>query len=532
MKTPNFPFARLLFISISYLLFFLPVSAQITFQKTYGGTVMDLGIGTQQTTDGGYIITGYTNSFNAGNYAIYLIKTSANGDTLWTKTFGGVSNDYGYSVQQTIDGGYALTGMTGSFDVGGGDIYLLKTDAGGNSLWTKTFGGTGSDEGHAVHQTLDGGYIIIGSTRSFGAGSSDVYLIKTNGSGDTLWTKTYGGADNEYGNSVQQTADEGYIIMASTLSFGTGNSDFYLIKTDADGDTLWSKTFGGTANDFGISIQQTMDGGYILVGSTYSFGMGLSDVYLIKTDSTGNTLWTKTFGGTNYDYGISVHQTIGGEFIVAGSTFNFGGGVYLIKTDANGDSLWTKTLGIGSGLEGNSIQQTADGGFIITGDLPSGGPANVYLIKTDSLGNSGCNQSNTTTIVTTPATQVTSPITIVTSPSTIVTSPTPPVGSGATVTTICISVGINEITKDNLFSISPNPFTSEISIAVQKQNTTQATILIKNILGQMVFEKEMKTPKQEIKIGLSFLERGIYLVEVVADGSPDSYREVRKIVKE
>jgi len=208
--------------------------------------------------------------------------------TSWWRTYGGTGSDYGYSVQQTLDGGYIVAGSTGSFGAGGGDFYLIKTDASGDALWTRIYGGTGYDYGYSVQQTLDGGYIIAGYTQSSGAGSYDVYLIKTSASGDTLWTRTYGGADGDGGFSVQQTSDTGYIITGYTYSFGAESTDVYLIKTDASGDTLWTRTYGGTGYDYGRSVRQTLDGGYIIAGYTHSFGAGCDDVYLIKTDANGN----------------------------------------------------------------------------------------------------------------------------------------------------------------------------------------------------------------------------------------------------
>jgi hypothetical protein len=260
-------------------------------EQTFGGGDDDVGYSVQQTTDGGYIITGGTSSFGNGSSDVYLIKTDGSGTEQWTKTFGGTDHDYGFSVQQTTDGGYIITGRTGSF--GNADVYLIKTDGSGTEQWTKTFGGTDYEEGWSVQQTTDGGYIITGQTESFGNGYYAVYLIKTDGSGTEQWTKTFGGTDIDRGYSVQQTTDGGYIITGWTSSFGNGSSDVYLIKTDGSGTEQWTKTFGGTDNDNARSVQQTTDGGYIITGWTESFGNGYHDVYLIKTDGNGNV--TSTF---------------------------------------------------------------------------------------------------------------------------------------------------------------------------------------------------------------------------------------------
>jgi hypothetical protein len=190
----------------------------------------------QQTTDGGYIVAGGTSSIGAGNSDVYLIKTDANGNTLWTKTFGGTGDEYAYAVQQTTDGGYIVAGDTNSFGAGNRDWYLIKTDANGNTLWTKTFGGTAVDYATAVQQTMDGGYIVAGITNSFGAGNADAYLIKADTNGNTLWTKTFGGTDYDTAYAVRQTADGGYIVAGGTVSFGAGTGDMYLIKTDASGN--------------------------------------------------------------------------------------------------------------------------------------------------------------------------------------------------------------------------------------------------------------------------------------------------------
>jgi len=276
----------------------IPMVSGQTFQKTFGGFGNEKANSIQQTLDGGFIITGGTENFAPTAPDVYLIKTDANGDTMWTKTFGGDSIDEGWSVQQTADGGYIIAGNTQSFGAASESVYLIKTDAIGNILWSKIYGGCCPQSAYSVQQTSDNGYIIVGETTSFGAGSSDVYLIKTNSIGDTLWTRTFGETGYDIGSSVQQTIDGGYIIGGFTCSFGIG-CDAYLIKTDFNGNKLWANIYGGIQGETGNSVQQTSDSGYVIVGSTNSFGQGVEEVFLIKTNSIGDTLWTRTFGGVN-----------------------------------------------------------------------------------------------------------------------------------------------------------------------------------------------------------------------------------------
>jgi len=384
---PFFPRLLLLtsHLSLLTLLLVSPVFSQQRWERTYGGANYDVGRSVHQTQDGGFIVTGSSNSFGAG-MQVYLIKTNGSGDTLWTRNYGGASSDYGNSVQQTQDGGYIVTGESRL----SAQVYLVKTDGSGDTLWTKTYGGGSGDYGNSVQQTQDGGYIIAGYTESFGM-IYKVYLIKTNASGDTLWTRVFGQEDINKGNSVQQTTDGGYIVAGWCYNLSTGTSQVYLVKTNAQGDTLWTKTYGRYGIFCGSGIQTT-DQGYIITGYTNFFGNAVQ-VYLIKTNALGDTLWTKTYGGASNDWGSSIRQTSDGGYIIAGYTSSYGAGdldVYLIKTNASGDTLWTKTFG-GTGPDyGESVQQTLDGGYIIAGLTYSfGDSAQVYLIKTDANGSSG-----------------------------------------------------------------------------------------------------------------------------------------------
>ena len=267
----------------------------------------------------------------------------------WSQVFGGPEYEWGNSVAQTSDGGYIVTGTTYSYGAGNGDIWLIKTDADGNQEWDELFGGSEVEYGESVAETSDGGYIVVGSTMSYATGHSDVWLIKTDAHGVEEWSELFGGSDEDHGDSVAQTSDGGYIIAASTQSYGAGSSDVWLIKTDAHGVEEWSELFGGSEWDFGESVAQTSDGGYIITGCTESYGAGGSDAWLIKTDAHGAEEWSELFGGTSYDGGYSVAVTSDGGYIIAGDTASDGSGgsdVWLIKLS---DSDTQVTPGDGNG---------------------------------------------------------------------------------------------------------------------------------------------------------------------------------------
>ena len=348
-----------------------------SWEKKFGGDDSEYAHDVQQTTDGGYIVCGRYNN------GALLFKTDSQGDSLWSQVFNVSGNGQAESVQQTADGGYIVCGWGGS-NSSYNDVWLIKTDLMGNQQWAKEFGGSDDERAYSVQQTFDGGYIITGSTQSFGNGSNDLYLIKTDGNGDSLWAKIYGGITSEWGYSVQQTSDGGYIIG------GTSSGDVWLIKTDSQGDSLWSETLGGSEFDQANSVQQTSDGGYIICGTTGNVIEGASDVLLIKTDSQGDSLWAKSLNGAQ---GYSVQQTSDGGYIICGTQHaGLSYDVYLVKTDINGNVIWNTTFGEFSTRDkGFSVQQTADGGYIICGQMQisdggGGSQIDIYLIKTNSQG--------------------------------------------------------------------------------------------------------------------------------------------------
>jgi hypothetical protein len=504
-------------LNVSLVALFTQPAYAVKFAKTYGGASYDWAFSVQQTSDGGYILAGYTSSFGAGGYDIFLIKTDANGNISWAKTYGGTSYDGAHSVQQTSDGGYIVAGLTYSFGAGGYDIFLIKTDANGNISWAKTYGGTSYDGAHSVQQTSDGGYIVAGGTRSFGAGSEDIFLIKTDANGNRIWAKTYGGTNDDYASSVQQTSDGGYIVAGITWSFGAGWRDIFLIKTDANGNRIWAKTYGGTNQDFAHSVQQTSDGGYIVAGLTYSFGAG-GDIFLIKTDASGNVQWAKTYGGTNDDYAYSVQQTSDGGYIVAGGTRSFGAGavdIFLIKTDANGNISWAKTYGGTEYDRASSVQQTSDGGYIVAGGTRSFGAGlnDVFLIKTDASGNIGPSCSIVRSVISTVNTV--SPT--VNTPTPSVSSPSPTVNSvSPTLTSLTPIVNAPcPLSDDNELGISEScqivsGIITQYKGGIKVSGSGEFDVKVYNVSGVIV---KSARGKNEVKLELS---RGVYFVEVVS----------------
>jgi hypothetical protein len=379
---------HIILITIIVLTLLVNVFSQpdILWTKTYGFGGFDIGRSVIETDDEGFIIIGTKEMFSGSGYDVWLLKTNAIGDTLWTKAIGGGLDDEGGDIQLTRDGGYIITGYTRSYGGGERDVWLIKTNSYGDTLWTRTFGMNNTDWAFSVYPTLDDGFIISGTTASQGAGSTDVWLIKTDSLGHTLWTKTFGGTDADDGYCVQQTSDGNYIIVAYTFSFGVGSADIWLIKTNDLGDTLWTRTYGGNQDDHGWSVRETSDSGYIIVGTTGSYGAGFRDVWIIKTDLNGDTLWTKTYGGGSSEWGFSVEQLSDDGYIISAYTSSFGAGskdAWIIRTDFKGDTIWTKTIGGAEEDQAWSILQTSDYGYIITGFTKSfgSGEEDLWLIK-------------------------------------------------------------------------------------------------------------------------------------------------------
>jgi hypothetical protein len=206
-------------------------------------------------------------------------------EEVWNGTFGGPGHEVGGPISATGDGGYVLTGMTESYGAGNGDLWLLKVDRDGRKVWDQAFGGGGVDVGESVMETEDGGIVVAGYTTSFGAGGKDAWLLKADADGNEEWDENLGGPDDDAAWSVVETEDGGIVLLGYTDSYGIGKFDVWLLKTDADGVEVWNRTFGGPGDDEGMAVGVARDGGLIIAGRTDSYGVGGRDAWLIKADA-------------------------------------------------------------------------------------------------------------------------------------------------------------------------------------------------------------------------------------------------------
>ena len=446
----------------------------ITWTQMYSGGMYDWAWAVLETSDEGYIMVGDTQSAGAGSWDIGLIKTDVNGITEWTQTYGGIYEDRGQSIQHTTDGGYIILGTTDSYGAGSYDIWLVKIDNLGNEEWTQTFGGTSCDWGYYVEQTSDDGYIITGATDPDTYWIYDVFLIKTDSEGNAEWTKTFDGDDShDVGHCVKQTSEGGYIITGYTYR---ESSDLWLIKTDANGNIEWDNTYGDIdLPEQGYSVIQSNDE-YIVTGFAkpeYETSVEY-DVWILKTDIDGNEIWSKTYGGTEDDRSFDIKPTSDNNYIIAGFTNSCSEVeppnyyMWLLKIDNEGDTLWTKTIGdetFNRSRRARSVIQISDGSYVVAGDRYAGlddGEYNYYLVKLNPEGD----------------------------------------------------VEINEKiqTEDN-FTCYPNPTTGIVNINFAKiSNFGKVKVEITNINGQII--RQLTIDKEQLTINLSEHPKGIYFIKI------------------
>lgn len=507
----------LLFMSI----FSIELDGQTVFQNTSIGN-NDFLFSTVNKDASGLLSLGYSNRFGAGEFDFYLINMDKDGVILWSKSYGGKRTDLGYSVAQAQDDGFVLAGASQSFGMGGADVLFIKIDPDGEVVWSKTYGGSGWDEAYEVTPTADGGYVLAGRTNSFGSGDGDAYCVKVNSFGDELWSRTYGGVNNEDAQQIKQTADSGFIIVGHTQSFGAGNADVYLVKTDAAGNVEWTKTYGGPNYDYGNSVQQTADGGYIVSGQTNSFGFNNGEVLLLKVDESGTVLWSRTYGGSNVDYSHYVIQNPAGGFTITGQTNSFGGGgfdAFILNVDAAGSPLWARSYGGSEDDFSNAIEYvSSENNFFIVGNsLSFGSQSRAYLVKTDSMGNSGCNEFSIAMNVGTPV--LLSGTGGFTSSGSSTSDPIIEVTADAVSNNLlCTPTTITEQRGDLKYEVFPNPFSDKAILKTSSLKPGYATLLLYKISGELVEEKTIFLTSQ-IEIERNNLASGLYIFKLTSEGN-------------
>ena len=338
----------------------------------------------QETSDGGFIVTGYVEDWNTDDQQFYLVKTDSTGEVEWSQLYGDSSDDDAYAVSQTSDGGYIVGGRTKSSGAGLYDLWLIKTDQQGEILWEKTLGGAKDDVAYSLLVLDEDDYLVVGSTASYGSGNSDVWVLKTSSEGDILWNITMGGTMNDVGREVIASADGGFVIVGETSSYGAGWNDIWLVKMSSDGSISWNQTYGGSANDIGKSVTET-DDGFIIAGNSESFGSNLVEGYVVNVDPEGDLVWEQTFGGTSDDYAESIALSTDEGYLVTGFTSSTGTGesdVWLFSVSQEGDLIDESFYGGSLRDRMYEIVPTSDDGFILVGFTWSFGQGgNGYLIK-------------------------------------------------------------------------------------------------------------------------------------------------------
>ena len=432
-----------------FLLFFVNFttfwsqSPPIQWQKTLGGSVSDTGKSIRQTQDGGFIIAGSTSSNDGditGTYGgsdCWVVKLDNSANIQWQKTYGGTGHDLANDIQQTSDGGYIFVGYTSSTngDVtghhGNADYWVVKIDAFGNIQWQKSLGGISYEEATSVQQTSDGGYIVAGQASSTDLhgdvtgnhGFTDYWVVKLNSSGNMQWQKSFGGSAHEFAGTIKQTLDNGYIMSGSTssnngdVSHNNGNWDYWVIKIDASGNLVWETALGGSSGDQAFDIVQDQDGNYVVAGfalmpnSQFPDSPGSRDFWIVKLSPLGNVIWENNFGGNSVDGANSINLTTDGGYIVGGYTqstngditHNFGNTDYwVIKLDSAGNLQWQKSLGGSNVDQLYAVKQTSDNGYIIVGNTMSSdgnvafnhGGSDIWIVKLGS--NLGIEENNST----------------------------------------------------------------------------------------------------------------------------------------
>lgn len=366
------------------------LSAQTIFQKTYSSDRYDYGRSVVQTYDGGFAIVGATSSWGGGTTDVYLIKTNEDGDFLWSQTYGGNNVDWGYDILELPDSSLFITGYTNSEGEGGYDGYFIRTDSMGALMWDTTYGGTDWDFTYAAHLAPDTTIMVVGETYSSGAGNGDAWLIRLTRDGEVLWDSTYGGAAHDEFRDIDTVHSGGYVLTGGTNSFGAGDEDLYLVHVNENGTIAMDTFLGGTGEDFGRAVYQSADSMYVLCGQNGT-DTGEPQMWSIKYNHAADSIeWQKITGGAEPDFGKTALQYYwAGGMIFAGQTESFGFGAPgdIRKTYRTPSGIYIGGSTIGDlGLDEVEMSiTTRDSGFVFVGSTDSYGVtySAVYLIKFD-----------------------------------------------------------------------------------------------------------------------------------------------------
>jgi hypothetical protein len=472
----------------------------------------------QPTSDGGWVVGGHTQSYGAGLWDLYVVKLNAAHEMEWTRTVGGLGSEFGYSVMQTADGGYLAVGHSQSFVWDAGyDIFVVRLDAAGDLVWSNTYGGPLDDFGFTMALTPDGGCVVAGITESFGHGIWDMYALKIGADGALQWSRTIGGPDWEEARAIWPTNDGGFVLAGLTRSYGVGNADMYVVKLNGEGELQWTRTIGGAGNDEADSVQQTSDGGFIVAGSTTSYGAGGQDAYLVRLDAAGQLLWTKVMGGPGDDVARTVRQTPDQGFVMAGST---GSGVnttaapYMLKVSATGAFEWAHALPVGAG-EGHVFQvYPSSGGDHMLGGYAYNAEENdwyILLARVDGAGTS-CGTSLANIAVQSGGTIGSGGEVNTGGTAAMVLSEA---SYGGKITSICLAMGIEHAALEAMH-IFPSPADDHFRVT----GLDAGRLVVRDAVGRLMTE-----PRQvfgEVVISTAHWACGTYFVEVSAANSERS----------
>lgn len=448
-----------------------------------------------QTSDSGFITTGWT--FGQGVSNACLLKVNSNGEKIWASSFGESKDAILFSVDTTSDNGYIIAGANY-----GADMYVLKTNGSGALEWAKTYGGAGDDLARNIYKTSDGGFILCGRTSSFGAGDADIYIVKLNKKGEVQWSKTFGGLFADVAESLCETFDGGFALLAS-LNISTPTERLGIIKIDSKGETLWSKTYVDTFPKIGYEIIQTKEHNLALVGTGYD------DFYLLLADSIGNFKWAKYYGIDNSgDNSYSLIQTKDNGFMIAGNSNGFDGGIYplALKLNSNGDQEWCTSIKTQDYGIAFSVIQSYDGGYVFAGEEDE-------IFKIDSNGENHCWATKEILNVKEWPTTVSNITLIESSPNTITKISNTVIQPEVTVIEVCTPVATKTINKEVKVEIAPNPASSYFTIH-SDELLNNTPIEIYDILGHKVYIA--RVDDSEI-INCQKLQPGLYLVKLKFD---------------